>query len=375
LKTGNSLQTAITRHADRSSDTTTSSSVLVCRGCCCGTVNKHPRIDHDAHLALLRATAEGSSTKLWTVDCLGSCERSNVVVVRTGATRRWFGDMLDDDDIDQLAAWLQTGAPPSLSARLAAHEFTPNATPLMDAAAVPLPAAALADLVHELLRDGSSWVLGVHGASGEFDGTDPNRVVTRSGSVVTVVTAVALLRVDIGDHASLYTLDKPGTREPVMMILAVDDAHALTARDVITDLGSDTTATEPAPPATLFDLGIGRRAATFAVRASGDLEQLLRQHVGRPLDAALADIGDQLVVASPTRVIETPLARIDVMGPIPRPGGASPCGSHTHLLHGELELGLDLPPGIALPAGKTLAALIRPPSGWTYPAVPTTECR
>jgi len=48
---------------------------------------------------------------------------------------------------------------------------------------------------------------------------------------------------------------------------------------------------------------------------------------------------------------------------------------HTHLLHGELELGLDLPPGIALPAGKTLAALIRPPSGWTYPAVPTTECR
>ena len=76
-------------------------------------------------------------------------------------------------------------------------------------------------------------------------------VVTRSGSVVTVVTAGASLRVDIGDHASLYTVDKPGTREPIMMILAVDDANALTARDVITDLGPDTTATEPAPPATV----------------------------------------------------------------------------------------------------------------------------
>ncbi|MCU1365944.1 MAG: hypothetical protein JWN39_1583 [Ilumatobacteraceae bacterium] len=364
----------ITPHTDRSPDPTASSSVLICRGCCCGTVDKHPQIDHAAHLALLRAATAATSTRLWTVDCLGTCERSNVVVVRTGARRRRFGEMLDDDDIDQLAAWMRTGASTSLPAGLATREFTTDATPLMVAEVVPLPAAALADVVHELLRDGSSWVLGVHGASGEFDGSDPDRVVTRSGPVVIATTESAALRVDIDDHARLYSLDKRGTHEPVLMILAVGDAHAFSGGNVITDLGPDTNAIRPAAHSTLFDLGIGR-SATFAIQACGDVERLLRQHLGRPLDAALADINDQLVAASPTRVIETPLARIEVVAPIPASGAASPPGSYTHLLPGELDLGLVLPPGIGLPDGVTPAAIIRPPSGWTYPGVPTTEWR
>lgn len=96
----------------------TTVTVLVCRGCCCGTERKHPDIDHAAHLDTLRsALPTGQSTKLWTVDCLGPCDHSNVIVVGTGATRRWFGDMLGDDDIQTLA----TGSEPAPQVRHLPH--------------------------------------------------------------------------------------------------------------------------------------------------------------------------------------------------------------------------------------------------------------
>jgi predicted metal-binding protein len=102
-------------------------SVLVCRGCCCGTEGKHPDIDHRDHLArLLAAASMARSTKVWEVGCLGPCERSNVVVVRTEATRRWFGHLLRDDEIQMLVEWIErdaVGPPPS---GLALHQFTPT---------------------------------------------------------------------------------------------------------------------------------------------------------------------------------------------------------------------------------------------------------
>lgn len=102
-------------------------SVLVCRGCCCGTVGKHPDVDHRDHLARLRAaTSTARSTKVWEVDCLGPCERSNVVVVRTGATRRWFGDLLADDDVQLLVQWIERGAACEPPLALQKLEFTPT---------------------------------------------------------------------------------------------------------------------------------------------------------------------------------------------------------------------------------------------------------
>ncbi|MFY1632080.1 hypothetical protein ACN27F_02145 [Solwaraspora sp. WMMB335] len=52
--------------------------VTVCRGCCCGTSRKHPDVDHDGQLRALRA----SGARVRVVDCLNTCERSNVVVVQ-----------------------------------------------------------------------------------------------------------------------------------------------------------------------------------------------------------------------------------------------------------------------------------------------------
>jgi predicted metal-binding protein len=108
-------------------DAASSLSVLVCRGCCCGTVKKHPGFDHNRQLEQLRAALPAATgSKLWEVDCLGPCSSSNVIVVRSGHTRRWFGNMLDERDTHSLATWIQSGGQSPLPAQLAPHEFEPD---------------------------------------------------------------------------------------------------------------------------------------------------------------------------------------------------------------------------------------------------------
>lgn len=99
-------------------------SVLVCRGCCCGRERKHPDVDHAGQVDELRAAVPASG-RLWEVDCLGECERSNVVVVRTAAHRRWFGRILDPAATTALTTWLASGAVVEPPALLRAHEFEP----------------------------------------------------------------------------------------------------------------------------------------------------------------------------------------------------------------------------------------------------------
>lgn len=91
--------------------------VTVCRGCCCGTVKKHPTIDHGARLANLRNLVEGIAN-VRVSDCLGPCERSNVVVVspsqrghRAGGRPTWLGYVLDASAEAQISAWLRDGGP------------------------------------------------------------------------------------------------------------------------------------------------------------------------------------------------------------------------------------------------------------------------
>lgn len=103
--------------------------VLVCRGCCCGTVRKHPGVDHDAQLAALSAVAHARE-----VGCIDECSRSNVVVVRPGdGTSIWFGGILNPTTTIELCDWLAAGAPRPIPVGLSAHVFernTPAAEPV-----------------------------------------------------------------------------------------------------------------------------------------------------------------------------------------------------------------------------------------------------
>lgn len=103
--------------------------VLLCRGCCCGTSDKHPRTDHDGQLAALaRAADDAPGVDLRVVDCLDACDRSNVAVLRRrGAPVRerdtWLGGLLTERATEALAAWVRDGAPAHLPPALAGLRF------------------------------------------------------------------------------------------------------------------------------------------------------------------------------------------------------------------------------------------------------------
>jgi (2Fe-2S) ferredoxin len=105
--------------------------VAMCRGCCCGTARKHPGFDHDAQVAVLRDLLQGVSNFRIT-DCLGPCERSNVLVVspsksgqRMGGRPTWLGFVLDEAAASDIAQWLCDGGPglARLPGSLAPHYF------------------------------------------------------------------------------------------------------------------------------------------------------------------------------------------------------------------------------------------------------------
>lgn len=91
--------------------------VTVCRGCCCGTVAKHPDIDHDGQLDQLRRDLAGVA-RVRVSDCLDACERSNVVLVspssagrRAGGRTVWLGEVLEPDSTTDIAGWASAGGP------------------------------------------------------------------------------------------------------------------------------------------------------------------------------------------------------------------------------------------------------------------------
>jgi hypothetical protein len=94
--------------------------LVVCRGCCCGDPRKHPGTDHRGQLDRLRSAAAASGRRfaVRTTDCLGPCDRANVIVVRPSRAGRlrggrvtWIGWALDDDCSDDILRWATAGGP------------------------------------------------------------------------------------------------------------------------------------------------------------------------------------------------------------------------------------------------------------------------
>ncbi|MCB5168941.1 (2Fe-2S) ferredoxin domain-containing protein [Streptomyces bambusae] len=94
--------------------------LVVCRGCCCGSSRKNPGTDHARQLARLHAAAAESGGRLAvrTSDCLGPCAQANVIVIQPSGEGRqrggravWVGWALDDDATDEVAAYALAGGP------------------------------------------------------------------------------------------------------------------------------------------------------------------------------------------------------------------------------------------------------------------------
>ena len=110
-----------------------------------------------------------------------------------------------------------------------------------------------------------------------------------------------------------------------------------------------------------------RIAAGFCVRTSDtELTRDLEAVVGQGWADLLAGLGGRIVHVSPSRVILSPIGRVEVFTPIPLPNGRSPDGPHTHFLPIHLAVGREMPPGLELPE-----ALV--PCGIFYPAAGPAE--
>jgi hypothetical protein len=98
--------------------------VLLCDDCCCGTDRKHPGVDHaglHSRLSSAAASAGGQSRR---VGCLGVCERSNVVVVKTRSSGTfWFGEVLSEPVVADLEAWIRNGTPLPVPLGARSHVF------------------------------------------------------------------------------------------------------------------------------------------------------------------------------------------------------------------------------------------------------------
>jgi hypothetical protein len=98
--------------------------VLLCDACCCGTERKHPGVDHAAIRERLGSAAELAGGRSRRVDCLGVCERSNVVVVKSRSSGTfWVGEVLDEPVVAALESWIGRGAPLPLPANVLSHVF------------------------------------------------------------------------------------------------------------------------------------------------------------------------------------------------------------------------------------------------------------
>ncbi|MEM9629185.1 MAG: DUF1289 domain-containing protein [Pseudomonadota bacterium] len=208
-------------------------------------------------------------------------------------------------------------------------------------------------------------VLGIVGALGEFmPGPNAPIDVRLEGNVLSATTEEAALRLhlDDGTRALAFSDVDPADGEAPIALVVPRQRSALAAVSVLTALGLDREGiTEDGRTGLLFDLGLGRQEARFLVRIADDRSrEVMEAHLGAPLLEVLPKIGPMLVRTSPTRVIETPLGRVEIATPIPPPGGQSPNGPHTHLLPAYLASGRAMPAGMDIPKSYLPGAIFYP---------------
>jgi hypothetical protein len=301
-------------------------------------------------------------------DCLGCCEHSNVVVVRAGAERWWFGGLLIDGAVNAVARWIATGVPSPPSMAAATHVFDPSASPSVMAWPIDAGPPVAARLVHDLLGAGGTWSVGVPGAIADSGAVDPEAVIQRRGATVQAIGATGALRLRLGPSTGLFALGPP--EAVVLLVVAARRESLAGPASTLTPRGPDTDAVDrTCAGAWMYDLGIGHPAVAFCVRtADPELKAALDEAVGTGWRELLDSAVGRLVVSrSPVRVLATGAGRAEVASPIPPTGGESPTGVHTHLDPGLLELGCELAGGIVLPDGWVPAAFLSPPPGWALP--------
>lgn len=220
-------------------------------------------------------------------------------------------------------------------------------------------------VARSLRENKGTWVAGIVGAVGEFTAAPGNSVhVDLEGDLIVATTPGAKLRFHINDDVRALTFDPKETpiKDMRVMLAVKRERGRPDVARLLSPLGRDRAAISAVDrDANLFDLGLGRKEARFCVRTGpGPLNAALARADGTAFPANLPQIGPALLEASPARVIETALGRIEVLTPIPALTGKSPLGPHTHLLPDHLASGRATPAGMELPRAYLPGAIFYP---------------
>jgi cobaltochelatase CobN len=85
--------------------------VVVCKGCCCGNVDRgHDEVPVEL---LEKAWAERNlerEIQLTISGCLGTCEMRNVVLLRTESDRIWLGGLSEKEQYEAIIDWASSGS-------------------------------------------------------------------------------------------------------------------------------------------------------------------------------------------------------------------------------------------------------------------------
>lgn len=185
----------------------------------------------------------------------------------------------------------------------------------------------------------NGWSVGGYGAIGEFQYDAGEQGLALDLDSLTVRTARgALGAFDLAGVNAFELVDGSGRRREIAFCTTRRGAQ----RAVVTALDALT-----------FDLGLALPHVDMLVRLRPDdavTAAALQSAVGRPLLAADNPAGIAIARASPTRILVSAIARLEVHQPIPVADGRSPQGPHTHLLPDLLAERRVHPPGSLLPA-------------------------
>lgn len=222
-------------------------------------------------------------------------------------------------------------------------------------------------IVETMQAGGGTWVSGIPGAVAAFRVRPGETVDLRlTGTEVTASTSRAALSLCLSEPVRALAFEaSPDTRDDIVVLALSRELVPRVSGRGLTALGPDAGAIgDGGRTEVLYDFGLGRAAGCFGIRTrQGGLIEKLDGCLGLAWPALLAAVGRDLLQASPTRVVRHPLGRIEVFTPIPLPGGGSPPGPHSHLLHAELAAGSDLLPNLPLPRAYVPCAIHYPAGG------------
>ncbi len=303
----------------------------------------------------------GYSAERMASPCVGICTMDDASGYCMGCARTG----------DEIAAWKDAGRD--------LHEKVWREVPARRAAmgrtTLPLPWSPdeIADVIHETLDEKcGTWVLGVPGALGEFL-AEPEAPwsVQRDGMRVSARCGAHSLRLVVHEKTRALAINNPHGAADAPKAIALSllkNRFSVPSNDGLALLeGADAAPVVPVAhdagddAGTLFDLGLARTSHRMSIRVTDDaLAARLHDHLGAPLERLLADMGAELLAASPDRVIDTGMGRLVISGQIPSSDMHTPNAPHTHLLPEVIALGDDTPPEVVLSRHYALAALFYP---------------